>query len=151
MQSQITSLFFYIEENKNNLKSSGSIKTRKIDDESIAAFCNIIKSAPFDTTVTQNQNPESAFCNFFNIINEARDVTFPEIEIQPKRVTVTHSPWMSPGLLISQKQKLFSKNLEFLVMPMFLNLNNIIQYLTGSGGVQCKCIIVALLRFILKI
>ena len=56
---------FYIEESKIQPKSNKSIKTRKIDDESTASFCNILKTAPFQNRVTNVDNPKDAFDNFF--------------------------------------------------------------------------------------
>ena len=56
-------------------------------------------------------DPKVAFDNFFEIIGNARDVAFPEVEITPKSAKNVRSPWMSSGLLKSSKtkNKLFSK------------------------------------------
>ena len=105
---------FYIEESTLKNVNLGVLKTRKIDEISTKSFCELLKTAPFKRRVTDIQNPENAFDNFFEIINEARDLAFPETEIKPKKDKIKHSPWMTQGLLVSlkQKQKLFSLKLR---------------------------------------
>ena len=48
---------------------------------------------------------------FFNVINNARDEAFPEIKVKQKPQKFCHSPWITKGLMVSQKrkEKLFSK------------------------------------------
>ena len=59
----------------------------------------------------RKDDPKEAFDNFFEIISEATDLAFPEVELKPKTAKSFRSPWMSNGLLKSSKtkNKLFSK------------------------------------------
>jgi hypothetical protein len=101
---------FYIEDNKHKKTLLPDKITRKINQDTIPAFCNILKSTKW-TNVTNEENPKLAFNNFFDIFNSARDVAFPEVKVKQKAVQFSHSPWMSKGLMISQKrkEKLFAK------------------------------------------
>ena len=56
-----------------------------------------------------------AFENFYEKFNLARDIAFPEVKVKQKSIRFIHSPWMSRGLLVSQKrkEKLFAKKLKF--------------------------------------
>ena len=89
------------------------IITRKINSKTIPAFCNILKSASW-SNVIKEENPKLAFDNFFELINSARDISFPEVCTKSKPLKFTHSPWMTPGLKISQiqKEKLFANKLR---------------------------------------
>ena len=51
---------------------------------------------------------------FFEILNSARDLSFPEVKVKQKPTRFKHSPWMSQGLKISQKrkEKLFARKLK---------------------------------------
>ena len=44
----------------------------------------------------------------------SRDISFPEITVKQKTVKVKHSPWMSKGLIVSQKtkSKLYSNKMQ---------------------------------------
>ena len=55
-----------------------------------------------------------AFDTFFDIFNSARDVAFPEIKVKQKPMKISHSPWMTKGLRVSQKrkEKLFAKKVK---------------------------------------
>ena len=57
---------------------------------------------------------KSAFDNFFEKINAARDISFPEIKYKQRPARFKHSPWMTDGLLVSnlQKEKLFTKKVK---------------------------------------
>jgi hypothetical protein len=70
--------------------------------------------------INQN-NPENAFNNFFEIIDSARDISFPAVKVKQKPSTFKHNPWISNGLKISQKrkEKLFAKRLK---SPTDINL-----------------------------
>ena len=85
--------------------------TRKIKSETIPAFCKMLKSTQW-TNVTSEPKPELAFQNFFEIFNSIRDVSFPEISIKQKPESFLHCPWTTKGLIISQKEKLFSKKVR---------------------------------------
>ena len=93
---------YYIEETKIKNQGPRTVKTRKFTDESIKSYCDLLSSTSWNGIVTDN-NPATAFNNFFDIINEARDIAFPEVEVKQKQNKVSHSPWMSQGLLCSQK------------------------------------------------
>ena len=84
-------------------------KTRLINDETIPGFESILKTAPWERV--RIDDPKVAFDNFFEIIGEATDIAFPEVEVKPKTAKSLRTPWMSSGLLKSSKtkNKLFSK------------------------------------------
>ena len=84
-------------------------KTRLINDETIPGFENILRTAPWERV--RKDDPKVAFDNFFEIIGEATDIAFPEVELKPKTAKSLRTPWMSSGLLKSSKtkNKLFSK------------------------------------------
>ena len=119
---------FYIEEGKQQKVEISEKIVRKINNKTIPAFCNLLKSASWQsiTTVT---NPKIAFDNFFDIINSARDIAFPILKIKPKPIKFKHSPWMTDGLKISQqtKEKLFSKKM---ICPSQLNIDKLKNYNT---------------------
>ena len=104
---------FYIEEGKQKKFEMPEKITRKINAKTIPAFCNILKSTKWHS-ITSETNPANAFTKFFDIFNSARDMAFPVIRVKPKPIIFKHSPWMTPGLKISQKTKelLFSKKLK---------------------------------------
>ena len=64
---------------------------------------------------------------FFEIIGEAGNLAFPEVDVQPKNSSSFQNPWMSKGLLISSKtkNKLFCKKLR---NPSPLNISNFQAY-----------------------
>ena len=104
---------FYIEEGKQKKFEMPEKITRKINAKTIPSFCNILKSTKW-YSITSETNPAIAFTKFFDIFNSARDMAFPVIKVKPKPFKFKHSPWMTPGLKISQKTKelLFSKKLK---------------------------------------
>ena len=77
--------------------------------------------------VINEQNPALAFDNFFETLNSARDISFPEVTVKQKQVKFKHSPWMSAGLKISQmhKEKLFSKKIKY---PSDMSINKFKNY-----------------------
>ena len=84
-------------------------KTRKINNDSLDAFGRLLGTYSW-SSVIQEKEPENAFSNFFSILEEAKNIAFPEITIKPKKKKWSHDPWMTPGLLISCKNKtLFHK------------------------------------------
>ena len=102
---------FYIEEGGQDEKQQTKfIYKRNINSKSIPAFCKLLKSASWEKVITE-KSPALAFSNFFEIINCSRDIAFPEIKIKQKPIKLKTSPWMTSGLIISQKRKskLFAK------------------------------------------
>ena len=65
--------------------------------------------------VVNENNPKNAFDNLYEKINAARDIAFPEIKLKQKSPKFEHSPFMTKGLQISQKnkEKLYSKKVKF--------------------------------------
>ena len=83
---------------------------RKTNPNTIPAFCKLLQSTKW-TSVTNEKDPQIAFDSFFENLNSARDVAFPEIRVKQRFNKFHHSPWMSKGLMVSKKHKerLFSK------------------------------------------
>ena len=117
---------FYFEEGKHRRVQLPEKITRKINTKTIPAFCNLLKSTSWNT-VTNETNPKSAFSNFFEILDSARDIAFPTIKVKPKPIKFKHSPWMTQGLKISQtnKEKLFAKKVK---CPSESNVEKFKQY-----------------------
>ena len=117
---------FYIEEGRHKKFELPDTLTRKINSKTIPAFCDLLKSASW-RNVTNENNPEISFNNFFETLNSIRDISFPEIKVKSRQIKFKHSPWMTNGLKISQKQKekLFSKKIKF---PNELNLQKFKNY-----------------------
>ena len=103
----------YIEEGRHEKIKQPDKITRKINSTTIPVFCNLLKSVSWSNVLNEN-NPEQAFGNFFEKINSVRDISFPEIKVKSNFQRFKHSPWMSYGLKISQKQKekLFAKKIK---------------------------------------
>ena len=117
---------FYIEETKQNNVQLPDKVVRNINQNTIPAFCNILKSTKW-TNVINDKNPQTAFDNFFNVINSARDIAFPEKKVKQKAKRFVHSPWITKGLIIShrRKEKLFAKKKR---NPSDINQQNFKQY-----------------------
>ena len=82
---------FYIEECRVQKVAPKPYKTRLINDETIPGFENLLRTAPWDCVM--KDDPKVAFDNFFEIIGNARDAAFPEVEITPKSAkNVRESP-----------------------------------------------------------
>ena len=105
---------FYFEENINQKIELPEKITRQINAKTIPAFCKLLKTTSWSSVLNQS-NPKLAFENFYEKFNLARDIAFPEVKVKQKSVRFKHSPWMSIGLLVSQKrkEKLFAKKLKF--------------------------------------
>ena len=103
---------FYIEKCTIEIEIPKTCKTRIINEETIPGYLNILKMASWGNVV--KDDPKSAFDNFFQILDNCKDVAFPEVEVIPKKSCTFRSPWMSKGLLISsnRKNKLFSKKVR---------------------------------------
>ena len=91
--------FFYIEETKQAKVVLPDKNIRKINNNTIPSFCNMLKSTSWQNVINE-KCPELAFDNFFEKINEVRDIAFPEIEYRPRPTRFKHSPWMTDGLLL---------------------------------------------------
>ena len=104
---------FYIEEGKSEKFNLPDKITRNINSKTIPAFCKLLKSASWKNVVSED-NPKQSFENFFEIINSARDISFPEIKVKQKIKELKPNPWMTTGLIISQKRKskLFAKKMR---------------------------------------
>ena len=76
--------------------------TRNINSKTIPAFCDLLKATSWQAVIKE-QNPKNAFDNFFDIINDLRDISFPEIVVKQKQKKLKYSPWMS---------KLFAKKVR---------------------------------------
>ena len=104
---------FYIEDIKQPKIILPDKTIRKINPETIPLFCKMLNSNQW-TNVVNESKPKLAFQNFFDIFDSIRDASFPEIKIKQKPESFQHSPWMTKGLIISQKQKekLFAKKVR---------------------------------------
>ena len=87
---------FYIENVKQPVNQLPDKIYRKINPNTIPAFCKLLQSTKW-TSVTTEKDPKIAFDSFFDNINSARDVAFPEIRVKQRFNTFYHSPWMSKG------------------------------------------------------
>ena len=87
--------------------------TRKINSNTIPAFCKLLKSTSWSNVINE-PDPKNAFSNFFQKIDSARDLAFPEIRVKQKSIKFKHNPWMSKGLKISKKRKdaLFARKVK---------------------------------------
>ena len=105
---------FHFEEGKHRKHDLPDRITRKIDSKSIPGFCKLLKSTSWSNVLNQ-QNPKVAFDNFFEIYYSARDISFPEVKVKHKSKKFKHNPWMSQGLIKSQKreEKLFAKKVKY--------------------------------------
>ena len=95
---------FYVQHAHEEKQPLKPYKTRNMGKDSQNSFKNLLSTANFESVVS-NDNPEAAFANFFSIYNSAAELAFPEITVRPKKHTFAHSPWMTPGLLISCKSR----------------------------------------------
>ena len=104
---------FYIEDLKQPKHRLPDKITRNINSNTIPPFCKFLKSTNWGSDINEC-SPKLAFDNFVELINSARDVAFPEIKVKQKVQNFTHCPWMSKGLIVSQKrkEKLFTKKVK---------------------------------------
>ena len=116
---------FYIEECKTVNISQKPFKTRIINEKTIPGYENILRTAPWGSIF--KDDPKSSFDSFFQILSEAGDVAFPQVEVKPKTSSSFRNPWMSSSLLISSKSKnkLYCKKLK---CPSLINVNNFHAY-----------------------
>ena len=71
---------FYIEETKQAKIVLLQKNIRKINNKTIPSFCNLLKSTSWQSVLNKNCT-KSAFDNFFEKINAARDISFPEKDL----------------------------------------------------------------------
>ena len=95
---------FYVTHAHSANKKAQPFKTRKINKETQQSFKKLLETADFSNVVGE-EDPKVAFDNFFSIYNNSAELAFPEITVKPKKSTFAHSPWMTPGLLISSKTR----------------------------------------------
>ena len=82
---------FYIEDCNEKPQIPTSYLTRLINKESIESFENILR--PYNwVNILDEENPEIAYSNFFNILEGARDMAFPEVMIKPTKNKFSHEP-----------------------------------------------------------
>ena len=95
---------FYVHRAHEEKQPLTPFKTRKINKDSQNSFKQLLANSNFES-VLNDDNPETAFDNFFEIYNTSAELAFPEVTVRPKKHTFVHSPWMTPGLLISCKSR----------------------------------------------
>ena len=88
-------------------------KRRKINDTTIPHFESQLRSAQWENILNENR-PEYAFNNFFEVLRNSVDSAFPETKTKVSHKNIPLNPWMTPALMISRKQKdkLFSKKIR---------------------------------------
>ena len=64
----------------------------------IPSFCTLLKSISWSNVINET-NPKDSFNNFFDKLNAAVDISFPEINVKPRPRKFKHSPWMTAGFL----------------------------------------------------
>ena len=104
---------FYIQTSDNDISKYASLKTRKINPTTTETFLELLRSKRW-RDVTDENRPKVAFTTFFNTVEAAVELSFPETEIKLKSKNLTLSPWMTKGLLTSRnkKEKLFSQKIR---------------------------------------
>ena len=96
---------FYIEEGQHNkTQHTEYIYKRNINSKTIPAFCKLLKSTSWGKVITE-KDPALAYTNFFEIIDSARDISFPEIKMKQIPKKMKNCSWMTSGLIVSQKRK----------------------------------------------
>ena len=104
---------FYMEESRQKKMQLPDKNTRNINSKTIPAFCDLLKATSWQAVIKE-QNPKNVFDNIFDLVNDLRDISFPEIVVKQRQKKLKYSPWMSSGLQISQKHKskLFAKKVR---------------------------------------
>ena len=95
---------FYVTQTHRANPTPQPFKTRKINKDTQQSFKKLLETADFSGVLSE-KDPQVAFDNFFSIYNNSAELAFPEITVKPKKSTFVHSPWMTPGLLISSKTR----------------------------------------------
>ena len=100
---------FYVQSSHHENIKSVTFKTRKINPGTEASFLNLISSKSWQDITNENR-PNVAFGNFFNTIDAAAELSFPETEVNVKSKRLTYAQWMTVGLITSRykKEKVFS-------------------------------------------
>ena len=111
---QINFLFFSYtdEEIVFNSKGEETIFKRKINDQSILTFKNILSNCNWEALYSENC-AEIAYNKLLKIWSKSYDTTFPEIQIKVHTKTLL-SAWITEGIQKSlrKKQKLYKKFLK---------------------------------------
>jgi hypothetical protein len=89
------------------------IKIRRINDKSKREFMSSLENKDW-SNVLRNFEPENAFKQFFDSINDFYNEHFPEKTVNQSHVNKNRSPWMTQGIFESRKkkQKLFNQKLK---------------------------------------
>ena len=95
---------FYVHKTLKGKQPLRPFNTRIINKDSQNSFKKLLETSNFDNVVSET-DPKTAFDNFLSIYNTSAELAFPEITVRPKKHTFSHSPWMTPGLLISCKSR----------------------------------------------
>ena len=95
---------FYVTHARRANKTAQPFKTRQINKDTQQSFKKLLETADFSGVLCE-EDPQTAFDNFFSIYNNSAELAFPEITVKPKKSTFAHSPWMTPGLLTSSKTR----------------------------------------------
>ena len=95
---------FYVDQTHVARQKPQPYKTRLVNDDTQTALKNMLQAANFQSVLSESE-PQKAYDNFFSLYNSAAHLAFPEITIQPRKGKFAHSPWMTPGLLISSKSR----------------------------------------------
>ena len=105
---------FYIQHENYKRPPPVNMPFRKVNQTTIPPFIDLLKSKNWNTVLNDN-NPETAFHNFFETIDATVDFSFPEVIIRTSKQNVVYSLWMRLALLKSNKtkQKLFTKKLKY--------------------------------------
>ena len=102
---------YYIRQSKvKNVKTNMHVKKRIITSSGVTQLKDKLSQLSWDTIINEN-NPETSYKSFCNILSNNFDECFPEKNFKPNRKSHALNPWFSKGLLISRntKNKLASK------------------------------------------
>ena len=95
---------FYVDQTHVAKQKPQPYKTRLINEATQNSLKDLLQTANFESVLSESE-PQKAFDNFFSLYNSSAELAFPEITIHPKKSKFAHSPWMTPGLLISSKSR----------------------------------------------
>ena len=95
---------FYIKHFQDIIEEKNSTIKRNINEYSMLAFKNLLENHNW-SNILENDCPEMAFENFFQIIDNYFEKSFPELVSKAQKKRIKHNPWMSNSILISRKKK----------------------------------------------
>ena len=95
---------FYVHNDHKVKQKAQPFKTRQMTKDAQLSFKKLLETADFSNVLSEN-DPKTAFDSFLSIYNTSAELAFPEVTVRPKKNTFAHSPWMTPGLLISSKTR----------------------------------------------